>query len=174
MMRLEARALTVELGARRVLDGLDLSLEPGRFTVIVGPNGAGKTTLLRSLAGLASPTRGGVVLNDLPLAGMPAAERRRAVLDELARLFGPRAAQPEAFYERDWTAEQWSRGCYGAFLGPGAWTAFGDALKPPVGPLHWAGAEIAHRWSGYMDGAVRSGEAAAAAVLDSSTLATAS
>ena len=98
------------------------------------------------------------------LGAWPAAERRRAVLEELGRLIGPRALRPDAYYERDWGAEEWTRGCYGAFLGPGAWTALGDALRPPVGPLHWAGAEIAHRWSGYMDGAVRSGEAAAAEV----------
>ena len=98
-------------------------------------------------------------------AGRPAAERRDAVVGELTRLFGPRAARPEAFYERDWTAEEWTRGCYGAFLPPGVWTSVGDAMRPPVGPLHWAGAELAERWSGYMDGAVRSGEAAAAAIL---------
>ncbi|MBA1155340.1 ABC transporter ATP-binding protein [Microvirga mediterraneensis] len=79
MTRLEARSLTVELGTRRALDGIDLSLQPGRFTVIVGPNGAGKTTLLRSLAGLAVPTKGEVVLNDRSLLGMPAGERARAI-----------------------------------------------------------------------------------------------
>ena len=50
---------------------------------------------------------------------------------------------------------------------PGAWTAYGRALRAPIGPLHWAGAETATRWNGYMDGAVRSGERAAAAVLRS-------
>ena len=99
------------------------------------------------------------------LAGVPAAARREALLEELARLFGPRAARPEAYYDRDWTAEPWTRGCYGAFMPPGVWTSVGDALRPPVGPLHWAGAEIADRWSGYMDGAVRSGERAAAAIV---------
>jgi monoamine oxidase len=102
------------------------------------------------------------------LGSWPAAERRAAVIGTLARLFGPRAASPAAFYEQDWTAEEWSRGCYGGYLPPGAWTAFGRALRPAIGPLHWAGAEYAERWSGYMDGAVRSGEAAAAAVLSSS------
>jgi len=79
MTRLEARSLTVELGTRLALDGISLSLEPGRFTVIVGPNGAGKTTLLRSLAGLAVPSRGEAVLNETSLAGMPAAVRARAI-----------------------------------------------------------------------------------------------
>ena len=92
------------------------------------------------------------------------ADRRAAVIGTLVRLFGPRAATPAAFYEQKWADEEWTRGCYGCYLPPGAWTAFGRALRPPIGPLHWAGAEYAERWSGYMDGAVRSGEAAAAAV----------
>ena len=102
------------------------------------------------------------------LGAWPAAERRRAVLDLLGRLFGPRAESPRAYYEQDWGAEEFTRGCYGAFLPPGTWTRLGDALRAPVGPFHWAGAEHATRWSGYMDGAVRSGEAAAAAVLGAS------
>jgi iron complex transport system ATP-binding protein len=79
MMRLEARSLSVDLGARRALDRIDLSLEPGRLTVIVGPNGAGKTTLLRSLAGLAEPAQGDVILNGASLAGMRASARARAI-----------------------------------------------------------------------------------------------
>ena len=92
-------------------------------------------------------------------------DRRRLVTEELARLFGPRAASPEAFYEQDWAAEPWTRGCYGGALPTGVWTSFGPALRPPVGSVHWAGAEYAERWMGYMDGAVRSGEAQAAAVV---------
>lgn len=79
MMRLEARSLSVDLGRRRALDRIDLSLEPGRLTVILGPNGAGKTTLLRTLAGLTEPAQGDVVLGGASLARMRAAERARAI-----------------------------------------------------------------------------------------------
>jgi iron complex transport system ATP-binding protein len=79
MMRLEARSLSVDLGARRALDRIDLSLEPGRLTVIIGPNGAGKTTLLRCLAGLAKPARGDVILNGAAVARMRASERARSI-----------------------------------------------------------------------------------------------
>jgi monoamine oxidase len=99
------------------------------------------------------------------LGERPTVERREAVLGTLARLFGPRAARPEAYYEQLWAQEEYTRGCYGCGMPPGAWTQFGSALRAPAGPLHWAGAEYAERWSGYMDGAVRSGEEAAAAVL---------
>ncbi|WP_395693565.1 flavin monoamine oxidase family protein [Nocardioides sp.] len=92
-------------------------------------------------------------------------ERRAAVVGCFVRYFGPRAAEPLEYVERDWTAEEFSRGCYGAHFAPGVWTGFGPALREPVGRLHWAGAECAPVWNGYMEGAVRSGEATAAEVL---------
>jgi len=95
----------------------------------------------------------------------PAADRRRAVLDCLARLFGPTARSPVDYVEQDWSAEEWTRGCYGAHLAPGVWTQFGPVLRAPVGRIHWAGAETATVWSGYMDGAAQSGERAAAEIL---------
>jgi iron complex transport system ATP-binding protein len=50
----EAIGLAVELGGRRVVDGVSLRAESGQVVGVVGPNGAGKTTLLRALAGLVS------------------------------------------------------------------------------------------------------------------------
>ena len=91
--------------------------------------------------------------------------RRRAVLDSFVRYFGPKAANPVEFVELDWQAEQWSGGCYGTLFGPNVWTRYGHALREPVGPIHWAGTETASVWSGYMDGAVSSGQRAAAEVL---------
>lgn len=93
------------------------------------------------------------------------AERRQAVLGCFARYFGDRALSPTEYVERDWMAEEFTRGCYGAHFTPGVWTAYGHALREPVGRIHWAGAEYATVWNGYMEGAVRSGEAAAHAVL---------
>ena len=93
------------------------------------------------------------------------AERRRAVLASLAGYLGPRAAQPVDYVEQDWSAEEWTRGCYGAHMPPGALTQFGPVLREPVGRVHWAGTETATEWSGYMDGALTSGERAAAEVL---------
>jgi monoamine oxidase len=91
--------------------------------------------------------------------------RRRVVLDSLVRYFGPRAAAPSDFVELDWQRERWSGGCYGTLFGPNVWTRYGPALRQPAGPIHWAGTETATAWCGYMDGAVRSGERAAAEVL---------
>jgi monoamine oxidase len=104
--------------------------------------------------------------NARELGQLPADQRRTAVVDCFARLFGPRAARPDAYVERLWAEEEWSRGCYGCHLPPGAWTGYGRALREPVGRIHWAGAEYATVWNGYMDGAVRSGEAAAEEALE--------
>jgi monoamine oxidase len=91
--------------------------------------------------------------------------RRDAILAGFARVFGARAAQPERFIERSWADEEWTRGCYGCYMPPGGWTQFGRALREPIGPIHWAGAETATVWNGYMDGAVQSGQRAASEVL---------
>lgn len=99
------------------------------------------------------------------LGAVAANERRDAVVGTFVRLFGRRAAQPADYLERDWTAEPYSRGCYTGLFVPGAWTGFGQALREPVGRLHWAGTEAATLWSGYIDGAIRSGEASADEVL---------
>jgi monoamine oxidase len=93
-------------------------------------------------------------------------ERRSAVLDTFARVFGNRAASPRDYVERLWAEEEWTRGCYGCHMPTGAWTNYGPALHAPIGPIHWAGAEYAHVWNGYMDGAVRSGETTASRILE--------
>ncbi|HET8680437.1 MAG TPA: FAD-dependent oxidoreductase [Micromonosporaceae bacterium] len=100
----------------------------------------------------------------LRLGAAPAEQRREEVLRSLTRFVGARALSPVAYLERDWNAEEWTRGCYGAHLPPGAWTQVGPALREPVGRIHWAGTETATRWCGYVDGALTSGERAAAEV----------
>ena len=92
-------------------------------------------------------------------------DRKAQIIDSFGRLFGDRARHPIDYVEKSWAEEEWTRGCYGCAMTTGAWTSFGEALRAPIGPIHWAGAEYATTWSGYMDGAVRSGESAAAAAL---------
>jgi monoamine oxidase len=95
------------------------------------------------------------------LGALPPAERERAVLDGLVRFFGPRARQAVRVIWQDWTAEQYTGGGPTSSPVPGAWTALGPALRADCGPVLLAGTETATTWSGYMDGAVRSGEDAA-------------
>jgi hypothetical protein len=65
------------------------------------------------------------------------------------------------YVELDWTAEEFSGGCYMGVMTPGVLTAYGPALREPIGRMHFAGTETATRWAGYMDGAVQAGERAA-------------
>jgi monoamine oxidase len=93
-------------------------------------------------------------------------ERRDAVVQCMERYFGPKAAKPSGYVEKDWPADQWSRGCYGSVFPAGTLVSCGSALREPVGSIHWAGTETSTVFPGYMDGAVRSGERASAEVLE--------
>ncbi len=98
------------------------------------------------------------------LGTLSAAARRRTVLDGFARLFGSRAGRPQELIEHNWSEEAWTRGCYAGYMPPGVWSDYGEALRTPVGRIHWAGTETSEVFMGYMDGAVRSGERASAEV----------
>ena len=97
-----------------------------------------------------------------PKASFPSSpgERRDLIAGELAKLFGERARKPIGYVELDWGMERWTMGCVSP-LGPGLLTTCGAALRAPVGRIHWAGTESSLVWSGYMDGAVRSGKRSA-------------
>ncbi len=81
--------------------------------------------------------------------------------------FGPEARDHLDYGIFKWDLEPWSQGGPVAVSRPGTLTRYGTALRAPVGPIHWAGTETSDYWTGYMDGAVRSGQRAAAEVLRS-------
>jgi monoamine oxidase len=85
-------------------------------------------------------------------------ERRAQVLEDLATYLGPEAKNPIEYLDRSWPAAPWQRGAYWAMPSTGALTAFGVALREPVGRIHWAGTETADENIGYYDGAIQSGE----------------
>lgn len=95
----------------------------------------------------------------------PAAARKAQVAGDLTRLLGPEAAAPVDYIDNDWPTEEWSRGCYVGVAPPGVISVYGEALRQPVGAIHWAGTETSEVWCGYVEGAIRSGERAAAEVL---------
>ena len=76
MSCIEARGLRKAYGSTRALDGVDLSLAPGRILGLIGPNGAGKTTLLNALLGL-TPFEGRLSV----LGRDPWTERERLMRD---------------------------------------------------------------------------------------------
>ncbi|MFD3412075.1 flavin monoamine oxidase family protein [Streptomyces cyaneofuscatus] len=83
--------------------------------------------------------------------------------------FGARAARMADYGFVRWGREEWSRGGPVAVSAPGILSRHGRALREPVGGVHWAGTETSDHWPGYMEGAVRSGERAAAEVLEEIT-----
>ncbi|WP_217128601.1 heme ABC transporter ATP-binding protein [Streptomyces sp. AC558_RSS880] len=87
----EAEGLSVRLGARVVLAGVDLTVRAGEVLALVGPNGAGKSTLLSALAADLPPTTGTVRIHGRPASGWSAPELalRRAVLPQSASLSFP-------------------------------------------------------------------------------------
>ncbi|GAY15394.1 FAD-dependent oxidoreductase [Mycobacterium sp. shizuoka-1] len=94
------------------------------------------------------------------------ADRRRAeVVANLVERFGQRASSPISFLDQDWTVERYSGGGMLSHAPPGVLTEFGPALREPCGRLHWAGTESSAVMCGWVDGAVRSGERAAAEVM---------
>ena len=63
MAILECRDLSKHFGSVRALDGVSLSIEPGRVIGLLGPNGSGKTTLLKLANGLLTPTGGEILID---------------------------------------------------------------------------------------------------------------
>ncbi|MGH3557257.1 MAG: flavin monoamine oxidase family protein [Mycobacterium sp.] len=95
---------------------------------------------------------------------LPAEQRRQRALESFASLFGDDALKPLDYVDHRWGAEEFAAGGPTAAVPPGSWTRYGPWLRRPVGPIHWAGTETADEWTGFLDGAVRSGQRAAAEV----------
>jgi monoamine oxidase len=100
-----------------------------------------------------------------PLDDKPAAVRQAAALQSYVRYFGSAAANPIQYVDQVWDREVYTGGCPVGQTPPGVLTEFGPALRAPIGRIHWAGTETATHWIGYMDGAVDSGQRAAAEAL---------
>lgn len=83
-----ATGVTVAVGARRLLDDVELDLAPNRITVLIGPNGAGKSTLLKVIAGELRPVKGSIRLHERPIESYRPAElaRFRSVLPQSTAL----------------------------------------------------------------------------------------
>lgn len=92
-------------------------------------------------------------------------ERKERVIADIAHVLGDQAKAPIDYVEQNWPRETWSPGGYACVPGPGVTSVFGDAIREPCGRIHWAGTETAEVWSGYVDGALRSGDRVAAEVL---------
>lgn len=101
------------------------------------------------------------------LQGLSPEVRRDRLLASLTQVFGPSAAMPTDYFEKSWSEDPWARGGYTSHFAPGALTSCGAALLTSVERIHWAGTETASEWRNFLEGALQSGERAAAEVLSS-------
>jgi monoamine oxidase len=99
------------------------------------------------------------------LNALPAAERHKQEVESYVRFFGPKAGNPREVFDYAWDNDPIAGGAPIGYFPTGALLSFGQALRRPVGRIHWAGTETATVWTGYMDGAVQSGERVAQEVL---------
>ena len=116
-MTLQARDVSLRLGANAVLDGVSVAVSPGSFAALVGPNGAGKSSLLRVLSGDLAPNRGDVTLDGEPIALFATRD-----LAQLRSVMGQSATIAFDFYVEEVLAMGWL----------GAAVAYREALRDVV------------------------------------------
>ena len=116
-MTLQARDVSLQLGANAVLDGVSVAVSPGSFAALVGPNGAGKSSLLRVLSGDLAPNRGDVTLEGEPIALFATRDLAR-----LRSVMGQSATIAFDFYVEEVLAMGWL----------GAAVAYREALRDVV------------------------------------------
>jgi monoamine oxidase len=95
---------------------------------------------------------------------LPPDARRDRALECFANLFGDAARSPIDYIDHCWGTEPFAPGGPTAAVPPGSWTTYGPWLRKPVGGIFWAGTETADEWTGFLDGAVRSGQRVATEV----------
>jgi iron complex transport system ATP-binding protein len=79
MKLLEGKGLSLTLGGRQILEGVDIALRPGEMLGLIGPNGAGKSSLLKLLAGLLEPDAGRLRLGEQEYSSIPSEQRARRI-----------------------------------------------------------------------------------------------
>ncbi len=82
-MQIDIRGLRKSFGDHVVLDGIDMTIEDGKTTVILGQTGCGKSVLIKHIIGLLKPDAGQIVVNGIDITRL-----RRSELTEILKNFG--------------------------------------------------------------------------------------
>lgn len=138
--RLSARALSAGYPGRRVIEGLDLEITPGRLTMIIGANASGKSTLLGTLARLRPPLEGAVELDGVDVDTIP---RRRFA--QVVGLLPQHPTAPDGVSVAELVGrgrhphrgvfQRWSEADAAKVDEAMAWTGVTDLADRPVGDL---------------------------------------
>ncbi|MDW7657924.1 MAG: ABC transporter ATP-binding protein [Bacillota bacterium] len=86
-MNITLQDITVQYGAKPILERLSLNISEGRLISILGASGAGKTTLLRVIAGLIAPSEGKILFGDQDMTSLPAEKRNIGYVFQSPMLF---------------------------------------------------------------------------------------
>jgi multiple sugar transport system ATP-binding protein len=87
MGALTIRQVRKSYGPTDILKGIDLSIEPGEFLILVGPSGCGKSTLLSMIAGLDVPTSGTIHIGERDVTHLPSKDRDIAMVFQSYALY---------------------------------------------------------------------------------------
>ncbi len=158
------------LGQKDGLSGESVTANPDNFimTTLDGSEDTTATGLLVAFVGGAK----GMIFQQKTRE-----ERRAIILQELAWRFGDAAGKPstnvhflpqepqnpvaDAYFEWNWTIEQYTHGAFAGIPGAGTYTQCGETLRQPIGRVHWAGVDTSTYPYASMSGAVQAGERAA-------------
>ena len=96
---------------------------------------------------------------------LTADERKARILESLSHYYGEQALHPVVYYESDWGSEEWTRGAYAASFDMGGLVRYGAELRSAVGPISFSCSDMAGKGYQHVDGAIRVGQDAAAAII---------
>jgi monoamine oxidase len=141
--------------------------EGGLSAQVISDTGAVRVTFDSSASDASFGAILGFILGDemRALDKVSPAEAQKVITKDYVRYFGAQGANTTEFVLQRWDLEEWSKGGPVAIAPPNVLKANGHALREAVGGIHFAGTETSTYWTGYMDGAIRSGERVAKEIL---------
>lgn len=81
--KLELKGVKKSFGPKKVLQGIDLAVNPGKSLVIIGGSGTGKSVMLKCVLGLIKPDEGSILIDGKESIGVSQDDR-----DQLMKKFG--------------------------------------------------------------------------------------